>query len=66
MKEIPTKFYVDNKYKNASITKNTAHVNFLDKNLDNVSFVKLNSMPAVREHLTAKYYVDNAFSYSLN
>ena len=66
MKEIPTKFYVDNKYKNPSITKNTAHVNFLDKNLDNVSFVKLNSMPAVREHLTAKYYVDNDFSYSLN
>ena len=40
--------------------KNTAHVDFNDKNLDNVRFVKVNSMPAVGEHLTAKHYVDNA------
>ena len=41
--------------------ENNAHVDFNDKNFDNVRFVKLNSEPADGEHLTAKYYVDNAF-----
>ena len=36
------------------------------KNLDNVRFVKVNSMPAVGEHLTAKYYVDNAISKAID
>ena len=59
IKEIPTKSYVDNKFNNPSIIKNTAHVDFSDKNLDDVRFVKVNSKPAVGEHFTAKYYVDN-------
>ena len=61
-----SKQYVDNKFNDPSIIKNTAHVDFNDKNLDNVSFVKVNSMPAVGEHLTAKYYVDNAISDGVN
>ena len=32
-------------------------VDFSDKNIENVQFVKINSIPAVGEHLTAKYYV---------
>ena len=43
-----------------SIIRNTAHVDFNDKNLHNVRFVEINSMPTVREHLTPKSYVDNA------
>ena len=38
----------------------TAHVDFNDKNLDNVRFIKMNSLPAVSLHLTHKDYVDNA------
>ena len=61
-----SKQYVDNKFDDPSIIKNTAHVDFNDKNLDNVRFVKVNSMPAVGEHLTAKYYVDKAISDRVN
>ena len=32
------------------------------KSLDNVRFVKVNSMPAVREHVTPKLYADNSIS----
>ena len=61
-----SKQYVDIKFNDPSIIKNTAHVDFNDKNLDNVRFVKVNSMPAVGEHLTAKYYVDNAISKAID
>ena len=59
--ELPTKSYVDRKLNDPSITKSTAHVEFNDKNLNNVRFVKVNSIPAVREHLTPKIHVDQAF-----
>ena len=64
--EAVSKQYVDNKFDDPSIIKNTAHVDFNDKNLDNVRFVKVNSMPAVGEHLTAKYCVDKAISDRVN
>ena len=60
--EVPTKIYVDNKFNDPSIIRNNAHVDFNDKNLVNVRFVKVNSMPDVREHLTPNFYVDNAIS----
>ena len=63
---MPTKSNVDKKFDDPSIIKNTAHVDFNDKNLDNVRFVKVNSMPAVGVHLTTKYYVDNAIVYSVD
>ena len=66
IREAASKNYVDNLFNDPSIIKNTAHVDFNDKNLDNVRFVKVNSMPAVGEHLTAKYYVDNAISNSVD
>ena len=66
MQDACSKHYVDNKFNNPSIIKNTAHVDFNDKNLDNVRFVKVNSMPAVGQHLTAKYYVDNAISKTID
>ena len=64
--ELPTRIYVDKKFTDPSIIKNNAHVDFNDKNLDKARFVKVNSMRAVPEHLTPKYYVDNAFSYWLD
>ena len=35
------------------------------KNLDIVRFVKVNSFPSVFNHLTPKYYVDEAFYNSV-
>ena len=46
--------------------KDTAHVEFNDKKLDKIRVLKVNSMPALGEHLTAKPYVDNAISNSVD
>ena len=63
---MPTKNYVTIKFNDPCIIKSTARVDFNDENLDNLRFVKINSMPASGEHSTAKYYVDNAISYHLH
>ena len=62
--ELPTKSYVDSRLNDPSTIRNNTHVDFSDKNPGNVRFGKVNSMPAVAEHLTAKYYVENAIFYS--
>ena len=64
--ELPTTNYVNKKINDPSTIRNTTYVDFNDKNLDNVIFVKVNSMPTVGEHLTAKNYVDNAISYHVH
>ena len=38
--QVTTKQYTDNKFNDPSIVKNTDHVDFNDKNLDNVRFVQ--------------------------
>ena len=53
--ELSTKSYVDSRWNDPSIIRNTAHVDFNDKNLDNVRFIKVNSLPAIPEDLTAKF-----------
>ena len=40
-------------------TKNTAHVDFTDENLDKFSVVSVINITAVREPLTPKLYADN-------
>ena len=57
--ELPTKNYVDNKFNDSSIIKNTDHVDFNDKILDNVHSIKVNSYPTLDAQLTPKFYVDN-------
>ena len=64
--EMLTKNYVDKKFDDPSIIKNTSHVDFNEKNLDNLKFIKVNSFAAIPEHLTAKIYVDHATSYSVD
>ena len=59
MIELPTKNYVDIKFNDPSMIKNTDHVDFNARNLDNVGWVKVNKMPAIEKHLTPKLYVDN-------
>ena len=58
--EVPTKIYVDNKFEDPTIIKNSDDVDFKGKYLDNIRWVKVNHMPIVEEHLTPKLYVDNA------
>ena len=58
--EIPIKENVDRKFNDRSIIKNSDHVDFNDKDIDNVGWIKVNKMPAFAEHLTPKIYVDNA------
>ena len=60
MIELPTKFYIEFKFDDSRKIKNTAHGEFSDEILENVRFINVNSMPAAREHLTPKYYVDHA------
>ena len=58
--EIPIKDYVDHKFNDPSIIKNTDHVDFNDKDIDNVGWVKVNNWPKDEEHLMPKLYVDSA------
>ena len=58
IREAASKNYVDNLFNDPSIIKNSSHVNFNDKNIDNVRFVKVKFMPAINQHLTPKQYVD--------
>ena len=64
--EIPTQNYVDKKFIDPSIIKNTDHIDFNDKILDNVKWIKVNSFPTIPEHLTAKKYVDNEIFHRVN
>ena len=53
------KSYIDSGFKDLSLIRNTTHIDFKDKNLDNFPFVNgKTSMPAVRELLKAKHYVN--------
>ena len=65
-KDAVYKSYVDSGLNDPSVIQNTAHVDFNDKNLDNVRFVEKKSSPAVREHITPKFYVDEALSHRVN
>ena len=60
--EKPTKNYVDNKFNDPSIIKNTDHVDFNDKYLDNVRRISVNELPEWKNDLVPKFYVDNALS----
>ena len=60
------KSYVDGGLNNPSIIRNNEQVDFGDINQKIVRFVKVNYMPAIEEHLTAKYYVDQAISNSVS
>ena len=60
-REAASKNYVDTLFYHPSIRRNSARVDFNDKKLDNVRLVRVNSMPAVGEHLTAKNMLINLF-----
>ena len=58
--ELPTTNYVNKKFDDPSFLKNTDHVDFNDKYLDNIIWIKVNNMPERKNDLTPKLYVDNA------
>ena len=49
IREAASKKYVGRKFIDPSIIKYIAHVDFNDKTLDNVRFVKVNSMPVISQ-----------------
>ena len=49
IREGVSKLFAHNKFNDPSLSKNSAHVDFNDKKLDVVRFVKVNSMPVVNE-----------------
>ena len=53
IRETTSKYHVDNILNDPTITKNTANVDFNDKNLDKIRFRKLIGYPAIGEHATA-------------
>ena len=60
------KCYEDSGLNDPNIIRSTAHAAFNDENLDNVRFVKVDSLPGVREHLTPNFYADEAISHSVD
>ena len=64
--EIPTKNYVDNKFNDSSILKNTDHADFNNNYLDNVRMITVTELPEWPNELTPKIYVDRAFSELLS
>ena len=66
IREACSKSYVDNLFNDPSIIKNTAHIDLDDRNITNVRFLQVNQLPQIDSHLTAKLYVDNAISDSVD
>ena len=62
IREAASEIYVANKLNDPFIIKKTNHVDFSDKILDNVRFIKVNSIPALEKQLTLQIYVDQAVS----
>ena len=54
------KSYVDNGWDYPSKNRNSAHVGFIDENLGNVRFVKVNTLPSLNQHHAPKQHVDDA------
>ena len=61
-----SKNYVDNKFNDPSIIKNTKHIDLNDRNITNARFIQVNQLPQIDSHLTAKLYVDNTISDSVD
>ena len=60
------KSYVDSLFNDSSLLKNTEHIDLNDRNITNARFVQVNQLPQIDSHLTAKLYVDNAISDSVD
>ena len=59
-----SKNYVDNKFNDPILIKNTVHIDLNDRNITDARFIQVNQLPQIDSHLTAKLYVDNAIDES--
>ena len=64
--ELPAKKYVENKFNDPSILKNTDHADFNNNYLDNVRMITVTELPEWPNELTSKFYVDRALSELLS
>ena len=64
--EAASKNYVDDKFNDPSIIKVSAHINLNDRNITSARFIQVDQWPQIDSHLTAKLYVDNAISDSVD
>ena len=60
------KFYVDNLFNDPSILKHTVHIDLNDRNITNARFIKVNQLPQIDSHLTAKLHVDKSISDAID
>ena len=58
VREICSKYNVDNLFNFPSIVKNTEHIDLNDRIITNARFMQVNQWPEIDSHLTAKLYVD--------
>ena len=65
-RESATKSYIDIKFNDPSIIKNTAHIDLNDRNITNARFIQVNQLCQIGSDLTPKLYVDNAISDSVD
>ena len=66
IREAVSKNYVDDKFKDLGIIKVTEHTDLNYRNLTNARFIQVIQLPQFDSHLTAKVYVDNAFSDAID
>ena len=59
-----SKNYVDNKFNDPVIIKNSAYRDLNYRKITNARFVQVNQLPQIDSHLTAKLYVDNTIDES--
>ena len=62
IREGVSKSFVYNNFHDPSILKNTTHVDFKNKKLNKTRFIKVIKLPDFPEHLTAKFFYDQAIS----
>ena len=58
IQEAGSKNYVDNKFIDPTIIKNTSDIDVNDKSITNVRFIEVNIPPELCDQLTSKLYVD--------
>ena len=61
-----SKIYVDNLFNDPSLLKNNAQMDLNERKITNARFFQVIQWPQIDSHSTAKLYVDNAFSNSVD
>ena len=64
IREACSKNYFAILFNDPCITKNTEHIDLIDRNNTNARFIQVNQLPQMDSHLTAKMYDDNSVDES--